>query len=164
MRILGIDPGLAIMGYGVVEECAGRLCMVDYGTVCTEAGLSMPARLNRIYDGVTELIARHRPDAVAFEELFFNKNVKTALQIGHARGVAMAAAYRMQCKLYEYTPLQVKQAMTGYGRAEKRQMQSMVKLFLCLDEVPQPDDAADALALAICHAHSMKYPRAFEVR
>lgn len=164
MIILGIDPGLAIMGYGLIEENAGRMKMLDYGAVYTEAGVPLPERLNSIFDGMTELIERVRPEAIAFEELFFSKNVKTALAVGQARGVAMAAAFKKSCALYEYTPLQVKQAITGYGRAEKQQMQSMVKILLNLREIPRPDDAADALALAICHAQSMKFQNAFQIK
>lgn len=164
MRILGIDPGLAIMGYGLVEENASRLKMLDYGAVYTDADITLPERLNCIFDGISRLIEETKPDAVAFEELFFSKNVKTALTVGHARGVAMAAAFKKNCALYEYTPLQVKQAITGYGRAEKIQMQCMVKMLLNLSEIPRPDDAADALALAICHAHSMRYQGAFKIK
>lgn len=164
MRILGIDPGLAIMGYGVVDEYNAKLKMIDYGAVYTEAGVPLPERLNGIFDGMCSLIDRYRPDAIAFEELFFNKNVKTALAVGHARGVAMAAAFKKDCALFEYTPLQVKQAITGYGRADKPQMQSMVKILLCLAEIPKPDDAADALALAICHAHSQKFQHSFKIK
>jgi crossover junction endodeoxyribonuclease RuvC len=162
--ILGIDPGLAIMGYGLIEEAAGRLKMLDYGAVYTEAGVPLPDRLNDIFDGLSALIDREKPDAVAFEELFFSKNVKTAIAVAQARGVAMAAAFKKDCALYEYTPLQVKQAITGYGRAEKLQMQSMVKVLLNLRDIPKPDDAADALALAICHAHSMRFQGAFRIK
>lgn len=164
MRILGIDPGLAIMGYGLIEENASRLKMLDYGAVYTDAGMPFPERLNCIFDGLSRLIEEMKPDSVAFEELFFSKNVKTALFVAHARGVAMMAAFKKNCALYEYTPLQVKQAITGYGRAEKMQMQSMVKMLLNLREIPKPDDAADALALAICHAHSMRFCGAFKIK
>ena len=163
IRILGIDPGLATMGYGIIDLCASKLTMVDFGAVYTEAALALPERLNMIFEGVTQLIERFSPDTIAIEELFFNKNVKTALTVGHARGVAIAAAYRQNKELFEYTPLQIKQAVVGYGRAEKQQVQMMVKTILCLNCIPKPDDAADALAVSICHAHSFKFKSSFKI-
>ncbi|MDP2892452.1 MAG: crossover junction endodeoxyribonuclease RuvC [Bacillota bacterium] len=156
MLILGIDPGLAIMGYGAIRCEGGRLSAVDYGTIETESTVPLPERIQKVYSGMCELIERYRPDAVAFEELFFSKNAKTAIIVGQARGAAIAAACQRVKKIYEYTPLQVKQAITGYGRAEKMQMQLMVKTLLGLPEIPRPDDAADALAVAICHAQTAK--------
>jgi crossover junction endodeoxyribonuclease RuvC len=155
--VLGIDPGLATVGFGVVNfENNRTLTLIDYGTIDTKAGLAMPRRLEQIAEGITELIEKFRPDAVAFEELFFNTNVKTAITVAQARGVALLAAYKLTHELYEYTPLQVKQAVVGYGRAEKQQVQIMVKTLCGLREIPKPDDAADAVAVAICHAHSAK--------
>ncbi|HZJ58117.1 MAG TPA: crossover junction endodeoxyribonuclease RuvC [Clostridia bacterium] len=161
MVILGIDPGLAIVGYGVIESRNNALKAIDYGVITTPSTLEMPKRLVSIYDGVHELITRYQPDEVAVEELFFNKNVKTALTVGHARGVAVLAAAKTGLDLYEYTPLQVKQSVVGYGRAEKSQVQQMVKLLLSLRDIPKPDDAADALAVAICHSHSANMGRRF---
>ena len=157
MIVLGIDPGLATVGFGVVcfeNNCT--LSLVDYGTIETKAGLPMPRRLSIIAEGISQLIVKYRPDAVAFEELFFNTNVKTAIAVAQARGAALLAAYGHTHELYEYTPLQVKQAVVGYGRAEKVQVQVMVKTLCNLREIPKPDDAADAVAVAICHAHSSK--------
>ncbi|WP_129722639.1 crossover junction endodeoxyribonuclease RuvC [Xylanivirga thermophila] len=154
MIILGIDPGMAILGYGVVEVENHQMQVIDFGTVTTPAGMEMQNRLVNIYDGVVELIDRFKPDAIAVEELFFNKNVKTALAIGHARGVAVLAGAKKGIPLFEYTPLQVKQAVVGYGRADKNQVQQMVKMILGLRCIPKPDDAADALAICVCHAHS----------
>ena len=155
MIVLGIDPGLAIVGYGVISFSGNReLKLIDYGTIQTKAGTPFAERLSQIADGMDELIDRFQPDAVAFEELFFNTNIKTAIQVAQARGVAVLAAYRKLDELYEYTPLQVKQAIVGYGRAEKIQVQQMVKTLCNLKTIPKPDDAADAVAIAICHAHS----------
>jgi crossover junction endodeoxyribonuclease RuvC len=156
MLILGIDPGLAILGYGVIRSEKGHLIAVDHGTIQTRSVESLPERLYCVYEGMCELIERYRPDAVAFEELFFNSNAKTAIIIGQARGAAVAAAYKTVKAIYEYTPLQVKQAMCGYGRADKKQIQMMVKTLLGLKDIPKPDDAADALAVAICHAQTAK--------
>lgn len=161
MVILGIDPGLAIMGYGVIHKEDSRLKPIDYGTVMTESTMAFPERIDHIYEGICTLIERYKPDAIAFEELFFNKNVKTAIIIGQARGAAVAAAYRSCKNLYEFTPLQVKQAVVGYGRAEKKQVQLMVKTILGLDKIPKPDDAADALAVAICHAQTCRMGESF---
>lgn len=154
MRILGIDPGFAIVGYGVIDYEKGKYKTVDYGKITTPAGMGMPLRLKEVYDGILRLIELFNPDVLAIEELFFNTNVKTAIAVGHARGVIVLAAANKGIKINEYTPLQIKQAVVGYGRADKNQVQQMVKMFLGLKEVPKPDDTADALAVAICHANS----------
>ncbi len=155
MIVLGIDPGLATVGYGVLSfENNRTLSLIDYGTIETQAGLPTPRRLSLIAQGLSELIEKYRPDAVAFEEIFFNTNVKTAIAVAQARGAALLAAYGYTQELYEYTPLQVKQAVCGYGRADKVQVQMMVKTLCGLKKIPRPDDAADAVAVAICHAHS----------
>ena len=156
MRILGIDPGFAIAGYGVVDYNNLKFTTVDYGVIRTENNISFPKRLQRIYFSVNEIIDRYNPDFISVEELFFNTNVKTAIAVGHARGAILLAAENRGLPIYEYTPLQIKQAVTGYGRADKIQMQQMVKTLLNLNAVPRPDDAADALAAAICHGHSYK--------
>ena len=154
MRILGIDPGYAIMGYGVLDYNGNRFKTVGYGSVETEAGLPMPERLKLLYDGLTAIIQKYEPDEVSIEELFFNRNVTTAIGVGEARGVAMLACVEGGLVVSEYTPMQIKQALVGYGKAEKAQVQMMVKTILNLPEVPKPDDTADAVAAAICHAHS----------
>ena len=154
MRILGIDPGFAIVGYGVIDYENSKYKTVDYGKITTPAGMDMPLRLKEVYDGVLRLIELFKPDVLAIEELFFNTNVTTAIAVGHARGVIVLAAANSGIKINEYTPLQIKQAVVGYGRADKNQVQQMVKMFLGLKEVPKPDDTADALAVAICHANS----------
>ena len=154
MVILGIDPGYAIVGYGVIRSEGGKMSVIDYGKITTEANIPLSKRLKLIYDSLTQLIETFKPDVVAVEELFFNSNVKTAIAVGHARGVIILAAANKNTKIAEYTPLQIKQAVVGYGRADKNQVQQMVKMFLKLNEVPKPDDTADALAVAICHANS----------
>lgn len=164
MIIFGIDPGIAIVGYGVVEYIGNKFKVLDYGAITTEPKHSFPTRLKLVYDELTELLEKHKPDAVAIEELFFNKNVKTAITVGQARGVQLLAAVNQGIELYEYTPLQVKQGVVGYGRAEKKQVQEMVKLILNLRQVPKPDDVADALAVAICHAHSGSFKEQFKVK
>lgn len=160
---MGIDPGIAILGYGVLEYKGNSFRVIDYGAVTTEAGTPMSLRLKIIYEQLRELLERYKPDAFAIEELFFNKNIKTALTVGHARGVAVVTAANMNIPIYEYTPLQVKQAVAGYGRAEKKQMQQMVKILLNLKEVPKPDDVADALAVAICHGNSSNFAHLFKL-
>jgi crossover junction endodeoxyribonuclease RuvC len=162
--ILGIDPGLAIVGYGAIREEGGRLSLIEYGAVTTSSDDNFPHRICDVYDGVQYLIDKFAPDAIAIEELFFNKNVKTALMVAQARGVALLCAAKHTPALYEYTPLQVKQAVVGYGRAQKTQVQQMVKVLLCLNDIPKPDDAADALAVAICHAHSGKMRLHFKIK
>ncbi|WZL78379.1 crossover junction endodeoxyribonuclease RuvC [Eubacteriales bacterium mix99] len=164
MRVLGIDPGMAIMGYGVVEDRENSVKMLDYGAATTPSTMETPQRLLHIFNSTERLIEEFSPDAIAYEELFFNKNAKTALIIGHARGVSVLAGARKGIDLFEYTPLQVKQAVVGYGRADKQQVQHMVKLLLSLREIPKPDDAADALAVAICHINSARYGRKIETR
>lgn len=154
MKILGIDPGVAIVGYGVIEYKGNVFKVIDYGKITTPAHTPLPKRLKMVYDGMTELVNTFNPDVVAMEELFFNTNVTTAIAVGHARGVLVLGAENAGVPVAEYTPLQIKQAVTGYGRADKNQVQQMVKMFLNLSEVPKPDDTADALAVAICHAHS----------
>ncbi len=157
MIILGIDPGTATTGYGLVEEKGGKLSVIDYGVILTEPKDSAEMRLERIYDHLVDLIEEYNPDEVAVEELFFSTNVKTAMAVGQARGVILLATQKAGVPLSEYTPNQVKSGICGYGAADKKQVQKMVQMILKLDEVPQPDDAADALAIAICHSSSRKY-------
>lgn len=155
MKVLAIDPGTAIVGYGIVEYIKGKYITIDYGCIYTEKDEEMPIRLNKIYDGIEMLIKLHKPDSMAVEELFFFKNNKTIITVGQARGVILLCAERNGIKSYGYTPLQVKQGTACYGRATKQQIQEMVKRLLGLEEIPKPDDAADALALAITHINSM---------
>jgi len=154
MRILGIDPGYAIMGYGIIDVTGSKYRIVTYGAITTEAGESMPDRLKTLYSDLMELISQYEPDEVAMEELFFNTNAKTAIMVGQARGVSVLACVNSGLPIYEYTPLQIKQGLVGYGRADKKQVQMMVKSLLGLRDIPKPDDAADGLAAAICHAHT----------
>jgi crossover junction endodeoxyribonuclease RuvC len=154
--ILGIDPGTATMGWGVIRQEGSRLRYVQHGAITTPSDWPMPRRLGRLFDGVTQIVAGYGPDTVAVEELFFNTNVTTAITVGQARGVAILAAYRAGIEVAEYTPLQVKQAITSYGRADKRQVQEMVRALLNLREIPRPDDAADGLAIAMTHAFSSR--------
>ena len=154
MRILGIDPGYALMGWGVIDVNGGRMTLVNYGCVETKAGTPMQHRLRALQLGVRDLVNVYKPDDVAFEELFFAHNVTTALMVGAARGAAIIAATEYTESLYEYTPMQIKQAVTGYGKADKKQVQQMVKLLLHMSETPTPDDAADAIACAITHAQA----------
>lgn len=154
LRILGIDPGIAIVGFGFIDQEGHKLIPVQYGCIQTEAHTDQAIRLREVYDALVQLIDKYKPDAVAIEKLFFNRNVTTAFTVGHARGVLMLAAVQKGLEIAEYTPLQIKQAIAGYGNAEKRQVQEMVKVLLHLSQIPKPDDAADALATAICHAHS----------
>ncbi|MGE5631096.1 MAG: crossover junction endodeoxyribonuclease RuvC [Caulobacteraceae bacterium] len=163
MIILGVDPGIAILGYGLVGYEANKFTVIDYGAITTEAGTPMSRRLTLIYDDLINLIVKYKPDVFAVEELFFNKNIKTALTVGHARGVAVLAASKSGVPVYEYTPLQVKQAVVGYGRAEKKQIQQMVKILLNLREIPKPDDVADALAVALCHGNSSNFSELFKL-
>ena len=157
MRILGIDPGIAIVGYGVIEKEANRYKTVAYDAVTTKAHTPLEQRLNLVYDGICHIIETYKPDVMSIEELFFNNNAKTAIAVGQARGVILLAAVKNNIPIYEYTPLQVKQALTGYGRASKGQIQQMMKSILGLSEVPKPDDVADALAIAVCHGNSMRF-------
>lgn len=159
MRILGIDPGIGRTGWGVVDEQAGKVKAVDYSCLETPENSPVPGRLLTIHQGLQTIIAAHKPDVLAIEELFFNKNVSTALVVGQARGVVLLAAAEMNMPVAVYTPLQVKTALTGYGRAEKNQVGQMVKIVLGLPAIPKPDDTADALAIALTHAFSRKMPR-----
>ena len=154
MRILGIDPGLATVGFSLVDSDKGKLSLVSCGVIQTPAHTSLSSRLDRIYDDMSELISTFSPDVMSVEELFFNTNLTTGIAVAHSRGVILLAAYRAGVEVFEYTPLQVKQAVVGYGRAEKNQVIDMVKRILNLPAAPKPDDAADAVALAICHARS----------
>ena len=154
MRILGIDPGIALAGFAIVEAGKGGLRAGRYGHIATKSGTPVPDRLKILYDDMTTIIDEYRPDVMAIEELFFNKNVKTAMVASQARGVILLAAVNGGLGVAEYTPLQVKQAVVGYGRASKQQVQIMVTKLLRLKEIPRPDDTADALAVAICHANS----------
>ena len=154
MTILGIDPGYAIVGTGVVGYTSNQFTLLEARALTTQAGTPFERRLREIYEGVAALIAAHKPAAMAIEKLFFNTNSKTAIDVAQARGVILLAAARAGAPVYEYTPLQVKQSVVGYGRAEKKQVQDMTKLLLRLNAAPKPDDVADALAIAICCAHS----------
>ena len=154
MRILGIDPGYAIVGYGVLDYRSNHFGIVDFGAITTPAGMDFGRRLEIIYDEMQVLIEKTKPEAMAIEKLFYNTNPKTVIDVGQARGVLLLAAQKNHLPVYEYTPLQVKQSVVGYGRAEKKQVQEMTRLMLHLDKVPKPDDTADALAMAICHAHT----------
>jgi crossover junction endodeoxyribonuclease RuvC len=157
MKIMGIDPGYAILGYGIITLEGSQFSVCGYGAVTTDSGASMPNRLKHLYMELMSLIIEYEPDVLAIEELFFNTNSKTALMVGQARGVALLAGANSGIEIVEYTPLQVKQGIAGYGRADKKQVQYMVKTILHLDEVPKPDDTADALAIAICHGHCAEY-------
>jgi crossover junction endodeoxyribonuclease RuvC len=153
--ILGIDPGYAIVGYGVIRKHGADFTPVCYGTVETDAGTNFCYRLEKIYDGISELITRFSPVAVAVEKLYFQNNQKTAIDVAQARGVITLCAVKHGIEIHEYTPLQVKQAVTGYGKADKNQVQQMTKSMLHLKDIPKPDDAADALAVALCHGTVM---------
>lgn len=159
MVFLGIDPGTAITGYGLVREDAGSLQAVAYGAITTPSTWSLPDRLAELYRQLTHLIALHRPASAAVEQLFFSRNVRTALAVGQARGVVLLALAQAGVPISEYTPLEVKQSVTGYGRADKKQIQEMIRVLLGLPGIPKPDDVADALAIAICHLHSSQIDR-----
>jgi crossover junction endodeoxyribonuclease RuvC len=156
MRVLGVDPGSLICGYGILDECNQRLAVVKFGVIRLPPKAPLAQRLLMISDRLHELIEEFQPNALALEDIFFAKNAKSALKLGESRGVILLAAAQAGLEIAEYTPLEVKQAVVGYGRAEKTQVQHMVKVLLQLQEIPQPDDAADALAIAICHQHSAK--------
>jgi len=165
MIILGIDPGLATMGYGVIEAVHGNFGVVDYGVVTTPKEFTLPRRLCQLEEGVKELMYTFKPQSVAIEELFFSKNITTGIPVAEARGVILlTAAKSLGGEVYEYTPNQIKQAITGYGGADKIQMQHMVQALLRLKSVPRPDDAADALAVALCHAQTSRLQPGFKVR
>lgn len=152
--ILGIDPGTAIVGWGLIEKEGKKCRLLDYSCIRTHSSKKLSERLLEIFDQINSIIKKYKPDTVVIEQLFFFKNTKTAMSVGQARGVLMLAAQINKKEFFEYTPLQVKKAMSGYGRAEKKQIQDMVKASLGLEEIPKPDDAADALAIALCHAQT----------
>lgn len=156
MRILGIDPGTGILGFGVVDVDGDKLTMVDAGVITTPANTAHDVRLEDIYDSLTEIITDNKPDEMSVEKLFFSRNITTAMSVAEARGVALLAGKKSKLPIFEYTPNQIKQALTGYGKADKKQMQEMVRMQLKLKEVPKPDDAADALAAAITHAFARR--------
>lgn len=164
MIIIGVDPGIATVGYGIIECTGNSFKALDYGTIVTSPEELFPNRLQMVYRELSGIIEFYKPEDMAIEELFFNKNVKTAIKVGHARGVEILAGVDHGIGVYEYTPLQIKQAVVGYGRAEKHQVQEMVKLLLSLKEIPKPDDAADALAVALCHGSSLKFKESFKMR
>lgn len=156
-RILGIDPGYAIVGFGVLDYDGVKFTPIEYGAVLTEAGTPFPARLRAIHEDIEFIFDKFRPDSMAIERLYFTSNQKTAIDVAQARGVTVLSAAKREVPVYEYTPLQVKQAVVGYGKAEKRQVMEMTQRLLGLAQIPKPDDAADALAIAICHAHSTRF-------
>ena len=162
--ILGIDPGLATLGYGVIEVINDKRRLIQFGTLTTPAGQPMPQRLRAIFQGMNQLMDIYQPDDVAFEELFFSKNITTGMAVSAARGVALVAVVQRTDNLYEYTPMQIKQAVTGYGGADKHQVQQMVKMLLNMKEIARPDDAADALAVALTHANSMHMKKMFKIQ
>ena len=164
MIVLGIDPGYALMGWGVVEANGSQMKLLGYGCIETKAGTPMQHRLRTLQLGIRDLTLMYRPDEVAFEELFFAQNVTTALMVGAARGAAIIAAAEYTEHLYEYTPMQIKQTITGYGKADKKQIQQMVKMLLRMDELPKPDDAADAIACAITHCQAGRMREQFRMR
>lgn len=157
MKILGIDPGYGILGFGIVEFQSNKYRLIDYGVITTDKEQKFPDRLEFIGESLSCIIDKYKPDEMAVEDLFFFKNAKTAMFVAQARGVVLYVGKQKKLPIYEYTPLQVKQGLTGYGRAEKSQVQEMVKIFLNLSKIPKPDDAADALALAITHANTNKF-------
>ncbi len=162
MIVLGIDPGLARTGYGIIQKSGDLYSAVDYGCIATPAGLDLPKRLLIIFNSLKHLISQFSPDAAAVEKLFFCRNVRTATQVGEARGTVLTAAAEKDLPLYEYTPLQVKQAVVGYGRAHKKEVQKMICLLLGSGAMPGPDDISDALAVAICHLHSHNWSMLIE--
>ena len=164
MIILGIDPGIATLGYGVIEKDErGNFRAVDYGVILTPKEEGLPVRLAMLEEGVQKILNKYRPDEVAMEELFFSKNITTGIAVAHARGVALLTCVKACGKLYEYTPMQIKQALTGYGKADKKQIQSVVASMLRLQSIPKPDDAADALGIALCHGFSNRFGELFAV-
>ena len=164
MIILGIDPGIATLGYGVIEKDErGNFRAVDYGVVLTPKDEGLPVRLAMLEEGVQKVLDKYRPDEIAMEELFFSKNITTGIAVAHARGVAMLTCVKACGKLYEYTPMQIKQALTGYGKADKKQIQTVVASMLRLQSIPKPDDAADALGIALCHGFSSRFGELFAV-
>lgn len=157
MRILGIDPGFAITGFSIIDYEGNKFKLITSGAILTEAHTSFPLRLEQIYNQLNQIITEYKPDAMAIEELFFNNNAKTAINVAQARGVILVTAKLNKVPIYEYTPLQVKQAVVGYGRADKMQVQRMVKMILNEENLPKLDDTTDSMAMAICHAHSSKF-------
>lgn len=157
MIIIGIDPGTAITGYGIIENKASSLKVIDYGCILTEQSLTTAERLKETDKQFVKLIKKHKPEKIAVEDIFFFKNAKTIIKVSQARGVILFRAAKMMVPIFEHTPLQIKQAVTGYGRADKKQVQQMVKIILNLEKIPKPDDAADALAVAICCAHTNNF-------
>ena len=155
--IMGIDPGIATTGYGIIKYKANKIVAVDYGCIITSPKLSFSERLKKIHSELKKIIIRYHPSRIAIEELFFAKNVKTALKVGEARGVILLTVIQSKIPIFEFTPLEVKQAITGYGRASKQQIQKMIKILLNLKEIPKPDDAADALAIAICCGQTQEW-------
>lgn len=156
MLVIGIDPGTATTGYGLVRDNAQGLEVVDFGAILTPAGLPQEQRLVLLYEALRKILLLHRPESAAVEKLFFSRNVTTAITVGQARGVVLLTLAQQSLTVGEYTPMEIKQAVAGYGGADKNQVQQMVKALLNLDKVPKPDDAADALAVAICHLHSYR--------
>ncbi len=154
MRILGIDPGYAIVGWGVLDYIGNKFSVVDFGSIQTSADMDFNDRLLTIYDELDSIIKRTKPQYMSIEKIFYNSNAKTAINVSQARGVLLLCSIKNNLEIFEYTPLQVKQSVVGYGRAEKKQIQEMTKIILNLRQIPKPDDTADALAMAICHAHS----------
>ena len=157
MRILGIDPGFAITGYSIIDYVGNKFSLITSGAVTTDAGVSFPLRLEKLYKDLDQIIKEYKPDAMSVEELFFNNNAKTAINVAQARGVILVVARVNGVATYEYTPLQIKQAVTGYGRADKMQVQRMVKMILNTEKLPKLDDITDSMAIGICHAHSARF-------
>ena len=157
MRILGIDPGFAITGYSIIDYIGNKFRLITSGAITTNAGVSFPLRLEKIYDDLVQIITEYKPDAISVEELFFNNNAKTAINVAQARGVILVVGRKMNVDTFEYTPLQIKQAVVGYGRADKIQVQKMVKTILNVEKLPKLDDTTDSMAAAICHAHSSRF-------
>ena len=165
MSILGLDPGLATMGYGIIEKQKNdNVTAVDYGVVLTPKNESLPVRLAMLEEGINKILLKYKPEEIAVEELFFSKNVTTGIPVAHARGVMLLTCIKYCGRLYEYTPNQIKQSLTGYGKADKVQMMHVVTSILRLDKIPRPDDAADALAVAVCHAHTSRFGKLYGIR
>ncbi len=165
MIILGLDPGLATMGYGIIEKQKNdNVTAVDYGVVLTPKNESLPVRLAMLEEGINKILLKYKPEEIAVEELFFSKNVTTGIPVAHARGVMLLTCIKYCGRLYEYTPNQIKQSLTGYGKADKVQMMHVVTSILRLDKIPHPDDAADALAVAVCHAHTSRFGKLYGIR
>lgn len=157
MRILGIDPGFAITGYSIIDYNGNKFKLIMSGAVLTKAGTPFPERLNKVFDDISLIIQEYKPDAISIEELFFNNNIKTGINVAQARGMVLLAGFKANVPTFEYTPLQVKQAVVGYGRADKKQVQKMVQSILHVESVPKLDDITDSMAIAICHAHSARF-------